>query len=88
MKENPAPGAYLLGQQNSSTDLRPKGPSFGISHKYYEKVMLPKEKKNNLNNQSTYSLRNRAKADKGFEVMLFNEYFHKFLFNLIIKFIL
>lgn len=53
MKENPAPGAYLLGQQNSSTDLRPKGPSFGISHKYYEKVMLPKEKKSNLNHQST-----------------------------------
>jgi hypothetical protein len=38
MKENPPPGAYL----ESNADMRSKGPTFGISHKFYEKVMIPK----------------------------------------------
>lgn len=40
MKENPSPGAYI----DVNSDIRPKGPTFGIAHKYYEKVMIPKEK--------------------------------------------
>ena len=44
MKENPAPGAYI-GQQNTSLDFRPKGPTFGISYKYYDKAVITKEKK-------------------------------------------
>jgi hypothetical protein len=40
MKENPPPGAYFDGQH----DLRSRGPTFGLSHKYYEKVIIPKEK--------------------------------------------
>ena len=40
MKENPPPGAYI----DVNSDTRPKGPTFGIGHKYYEKVMIPKEK--------------------------------------------
>ena len=44
MKQNPAPGSYDK-QFNVSTDFRPKGPTFGISHKYYEKVTIPKEKR-------------------------------------------
>ena len=39
MKENPAPGSY-----DSACDIRNKGPTFGISRKFYEKVMIPKEK--------------------------------------------
>lgn len=40
MRENPPPGAYI----DVNSDNRPKGPTFGIAHKYYEKVMIPKEK--------------------------------------------
>lgn len=40
MKENPPPGAY----SDVNSDHRPKGPTFGIAHKYYDKVMIPKEK--------------------------------------------
>ena len=43
MKENPAPGAY--DRQTAPSDFRPKGPTFGISHKHYERVMIPREKK-------------------------------------------
>ena len=38
MKDNPAPGAYI----ETSSDSRPKGPTFGISHKFYEKVLIAK----------------------------------------------
>lgn len=31
MKDNPAPGAYL----EAISSARSKGPTFGISHKYY-----------------------------------------------------
>lgn len=41
MKENPAPGAYF----DSNNDLRSKGPTFGIGHKHYERVLIPKEQK-------------------------------------------
>ena len=41
MKENPAPGAYL-DQHSTSPDFRPKGPTFGIGYKHYEKVTIPK----------------------------------------------
>lgn len=41
MKENPAPGAYLEGG-DSRTEYHAKGPTFGIPHKYYEKVTIPK----------------------------------------------
>ena len=44
MKENPAPGCYDR-QHNTSGEFRPRGPTFGIGHKYYEKVTIPKEKK-------------------------------------------
>ena len=44
MKENPAPGSYI-DQHNTTVDFRSKGPTFGISYKHYEKVMIPKEKK-------------------------------------------
>lgn len=40
MKENPPPGAYI----DSSKEVKTKGKTFGISHKYYEKVLIPKEK--------------------------------------------
>jgi hypothetical protein len=40
MKEIPSPGAYF----ESKSELHMKGPTFGISHKYYEKVLIPKEK--------------------------------------------
>jgi hypothetical protein len=40
MKENPPPGAYI----DNAKELKNKGPTFGISHKYYEKVLIPKEK--------------------------------------------
>lgn len=43
MKENPAPGSYI-GAHDKSHEFKPKGPTFGISHKYYEKVTIPKEK--------------------------------------------
>jgi hypothetical protein len=47
MKENPAPGAYFDQHASTSgTDFRIKGPSFGISFKYYEKVFIPREKNN------------------------------------------
>lgn len=55
MKENPAPGNYDK-PQNVSTDFRPKGPTFGISHKYYEKVTIPKEKKILRSFDSTYTI--------------------------------
>ena len=40
MKENPAPGSYI-----DLDDVRGKGPTFGLGHKYYERVMIPREKK-------------------------------------------
>lgn len=43
MKENPAPGAYI-GTHDKMNEFRPKGPTFGISYKFYEKVTIPKEK--------------------------------------------
>jgi hypothetical protein len=45
MKENPAPGAYFDqygGGGDGMIEFRLKGPTFGISHKYYEKVTIPK----------------------------------------------
>ncbi len=44
MKENPPPGAYF----DNKTEARIKGPTFGISHKFYEKVFIPKEKYSTL----------------------------------------
>lgn len=41
MKENPAPGSYF-DHHTSATDYKPKGPTFGIPYKYYEKVTIPK----------------------------------------------
>jgi hypothetical protein len=41
MKENPAPGSYF--DHGNRTEFRSRGPTFGISHKYYEKVTIPKE---------------------------------------------
>jgi hypothetical protein len=53
MKENPPPGAYF----DNNSDIRSRGPTFGISHKYYEKVMIPKEKRNSSQlNRSKYQL--------------------------------
>lgn len=43
MKENPAPGAYEAEAESPAK----KGPTFGISYKYYEKVMIPREEKKN-----------------------------------------
>jgi len=40
MKEIPAPGAYEVIP--SKTADRVRGPTFGISRKYYEKVLIPK----------------------------------------------
>ena len=45
MKENPSPGAYFDYHSNTLNEFRPKGPTFGIAHKYYQKVTIPKEKK-------------------------------------------
>jgi len=42
MKEIPAPGAYF-GETGKGSITRPRGPTFGISHKFYEKVTIPKE---------------------------------------------
>lgn len=42
MKENPAPGAYF--EQPKLREVRAKGPTFGISYKFYEKVTIPREK--------------------------------------------
>ena len=42
MKDNPAPGSYF---DQTSSSARIRGPTFGISHKYYERVMIPKEKR-------------------------------------------
>ena len=39
MKDNPSPGAY----NESKNDYNNRGPSFGLSYKYYQKVMIPKE---------------------------------------------
>jgi hypothetical protein len=56
MKEIPPPGAYF----DAKTDIRAKGPTFGISHKYYEKVLIPKEKplpnqpRNQTNRSNSY----------------------------------
>ena len=44
MKENPPPGAYFDHHQPLATFV-PRGPSFGIAHHYYSKVMIPKEPK-------------------------------------------
>lgn len=41
MKENPAPGSYF----DSHYDPRSRGPTFGLGHKYYERVMIPREQK-------------------------------------------
>lgn len=38
MKENPAPGAY-----DSESAKYDKGCTFGISHRYYDKVLVPKQ---------------------------------------------
>lgn len=46
MKENPAPGSYDDHHSMTGPDFRPKGKTFGISYKYYEKVTIPKESKN------------------------------------------
>lgn len=53
MKENPSPGAYF----DSNADPRSKGPTFGIAHKYYEKVLIPKEKPT-MNKNTTRSKMN------------------------------
>ena len=45
MKENPAPGSYF----DSDYDLHNRGPTFGLGHKYYERVMIPREKKPTVN---------------------------------------
>jgi hypothetical protein len=52
MKEIPPPGAYF----ENTADIRSKGPTFGISHKFYEKVLIPKEKAvgKTLTNRSKY----------------------------------
>lgn len=56
MKELPAPGIYFDGD----TDLHNRGPTFGLSHKYYEKVLIPREKRQKPSHQpiarSTYIL--------------------------------
>ena len=52
MKENPAPGAYMDQHSTTTNDFRPKGPTFGISYKYYQKVTIPKDKKNASISQS------------------------------------
>jgi hypothetical protein len=49
MKENPPPGAYF----DSMMDVKRKGRTFGISHKYYEKVLIPKEKHSSFQARST-----------------------------------
>lgn len=41
MKENPPPGAYFDDKNGGNS----KGPTFGLSHKYYQKVIIPKEQK-------------------------------------------
>ena len=53
MKENPSPGAYFDEHSSNTADsFRLKGPTFGIAHKYYEKVTIPKEKKLSIPNKS------------------------------------
>jgi len=44
MKENPPPGAYFDDRHN----INSKGPTFGLSHKYYQKVIIPKEQKSTV----------------------------------------
>ena len=43
MKENPAPGSYF-DHPATAMEFRARGPTFGLPYKYYEKVMIPKEK--------------------------------------------
>lgn len=45
MKENPAPGSYF-DHHATAMEFRAKGPTFGLPYKYYEKVMIPREKVN------------------------------------------
>ena len=42
MKENPPPGAYF--DQAKHLTGRSKGPTFGISYKFYQKVTIPLDK--------------------------------------------
>lgn len=51
MKENPPPGAYF-DDKNGQTS---KGPTFGLSHKYYQKVIIPKEQKGHTSGQTVRS---------------------------------
>ena len=51
MKENPPPGAYF-DDKNGQTS---KGPTFGLSHKYYQKVIIPKEQKGHTSGQNVRS---------------------------------
>ena len=54
MKDNPAPGSYF----EEGGSARNRGPTFGISHKYYERVMIPKEKRSvNQLSRSKFLLR-------------------------------
>lgn len=75
MKENPAPGTYFYQTKTSpkaekkgtaSSHLHTRGPSFGISYKFYEKVTIPKEKspeRNTASNQSKLFYNFRIKAN-------------------------
>lgn len=47
MKENPAPGAYF-DHHATAHEFRARGPTFGLPYKYYQKVMIPKEKLANI----------------------------------------
>jgi hypothetical protein len=51
MKENPPPGAYF----DDKNGLASKGPTFGLSHKYYQKVVIPKEQKSVTTGQNVRS---------------------------------
>ncbi len=51
MKENPPPGAYFEDKNGQTL----KGPTFGLSHKYYQKVIIPKEQKSNTSGQTVRS---------------------------------
>ena len=52
MKENPPPGAYFDDKNNPNS----KGPTFGLSHKYYQKVIIPKEQKSIVNTGRSINL--------------------------------
>ncbi len=72
MKENPAPGAYFE-EGKASTHLRSRGPTFGISHRFYEKVTIPKQmspEKVTISNQSNFCDNLRIKADTTLEMTL------------------